>query len=78
MFGSNDQRQFHQTIAWWNDEDSERVETTQEESDDEMRTDKSYNPDEGSDTQSTVISDAQENKEKSNLPDRCNNWRFAT
>ena len=36
--------------------DSERVETTQEEIDDKMRTDTSYSPDEGSDLQSTVIS----------------------
>ena len=39
-------------------------ETTHAESDDEMKTDTSYSPDEGSDTQSTVISDGQENNKK--------------
>ena len=36
--------------------DSEGVKTTQEESNDEIRIDTSYSPDEGSDLQSTVIS----------------------
>ena len=45
--------------------DSERVETTQEEIDDKMRTDTSYSPDEDSDTLSTVISDGQEDNEQS-------------
>ena len=46
------------------DTECERVETTQENSDDEMRTDASNSPDEGNDTQLTVISDGQENNKK--------------
>ena len=47
------------------EDDIKRVETMQEESDDEMRLDTLYSPDEGSDaTQSTVISDGQENNKK--------------
>ena len=48
------------------DTDSEGVETTQEDSHDEMRTDKTYSPDESGDTQSTIISDGQENNKKGN------------
>ena len=40
---------------------SERVETTHEGSDNEMRTDTSYSLDEAIDTQSTVISNDQDN-----------------
>ena len=43
--------------------DSERDEIMQEESD-EMSTDISYSPDEGSDTQSIVMSDVEENNKK--------------
>ena len=46
------------------DTDSKRIESTQEESDDEIKTDTSYSPDEGSDTQLIVISDGQENNKK--------------
>ena len=67
VFGSNDQRQFHQTIAILIkslETDSERVKTTQEESDDEIRTDGQYSSDKSSDTQWTVISDGEENNKK--------------
>ena len=46
------------------DTDSKRIESTQEESDDEIKTDTSYSPDEGIDTQLIVISDGQENNKK--------------